>query len=259
MSEGAATGSVQATAVWVTERVDVGGHELNLLRRGTGSPTIVFENGLGGNLGPWFQTGVANGFSSVRTCAYDRVNTGASDRDPGRHTGEDSVRDLHTLLHVAAVPAPYLLVGHSFGGLLAVMYAGTHPAEVAGLVLLDPSLPTQAELFDLLPKRERAAEMADLEKNRENVDFFDTLEQAKALLPRVPDIPVLVLGATNLDDIPPPGPTEGFLAARKKALQEFTAALSRGELRYVASGHAIHSAEPKLVINEIQRVLEGVR
>lgn len=258
-SQRATAASVPAAAVWVAERVDVGGHELNLLCRGSGSPTIVFENGLGANLGTWFQTDVANGFSSVRTCAYDRVNAGTSDRDPGRHSGEDSVRDLHTLLQVAAVPAPYLLVGHSFGGLLAVMYAGTHPAEVAGLVLLDPSLPTQVELFDLLPERERAAEIADQEKNPENVDFFDTLDQAKALVPRVPDIPVLVLAATNLGDIPPPWPTEGFLPARKKALQEFTAALPQGELRYVASGHAIHSAEPKLVISEIQRALENVR
>jgi len=55
------------------------------------------------------------------------VNVGRSDRVRGRHTGADSVNDLHTLLDVAAVPGPYLLVGFSFGGLLAIMYGATYP------------------------------------------------------------------------------------------------------------------------------------
>ncbi|MEV6494423.1 alpha/beta hydrolase [Actinoplanes sp. NPDC051633] len=253
------TASAPATTGWVATRVNIGGHKLNLNCKGTGSPTIVFENGLGGNLGTWFQTGIAYAFPSVRTCAYDRVNTGTSDRVATRHTGKDGVRDLHTLLDVAAAPAPYLLVGHSFGGLLAAMYAGTYPTEVSGLVLIDPSLPTQAELYDLIPERERATARAGDEQNPENVDFSDTLEQAKALVPKIPAIPVLVLAATNLGDLPPSWPAADILAARKKALQEFSMALPRGELRYVDSGHSIQTEQPKLVISEIQRVLDNAR
>jgi pimeloyl-ACP methyl ester carboxylesterase len=257
-SDGSAPASVQATPGWVTERVDVGGRELNLICKGTGSPTVVFENGLGDHLGKWFQA-VANGFASVRTCAYDRVNTGASDRDPARHTGEDSVRDLHTLLQVAAVPAPYLLVGHSFGGLLATMYAGTRPAQMSGLVLIDPTLPNHAELFDLIPEGQRAAAMAAEEKNAENVDFFATLEQAKALVPKIPDVPVLVLAATEIGDVSSPPSAEDFWSAKRKILQDFIAAVPRGELRYVDAGHYIHHDEPELVLSEIRRVLENVR
>ena len=77
----------------------------------------------------------------VRVCTYDRLNVGRSDRATGRHTGADSVRDLHALLDAAAVPEPYLLVGFSFGGLLAIMYAGTYPDQVMGMVSLDGSLP----------------------------------------------------------------------------------------------------------------------
>jgi pimeloyl-ACP methyl ester carboxylesterase len=255
---GASDGSVQATPGWVTDRVDVGGRELNLICKGTGSPTVVFENGLGDHVGTWFQA-IANGFPSVRTCAYDRVNIGASDRDPARHTGDDSVRDLHTLLQVAAVPAPYLLVGHSFGGLLAAMYAGTHPAQVTGLVLIDPTPPNYAELFDLIPEGQRAAAMAAENKNAENVDVFDTLAQAKALLPRIPDVPVLVLAATRIGEVSSPPSAEDFWSAKRKLLEDFTAAVPRGELRYVDAGHYIHRDEPELVVSEIRRVLENVR
>ena len=253
--EAVGTVSAQATAA----RVDVGDHALNFHCKGNGSPTIVFENGLGGNLGTWFQTGIADAFPSVRTCAYDRVNTGTSDRVPTRHTGRESVRDLHTLLGVAAVPPPYLLVGHSFGGLLAIMYAGTHPTEVRGLVLIDPSLPAQAELSDLIPEGERAAALAGEEQNPENVNFAETLVQAKALVPRIPDIPVLVLASTSPVDLPPSWPAADIMAARRKALQEFSTALPRGELRDVASGHFIQTEQPRLVISEIQRVLQNAR
>jgi pimeloyl-ACP methyl ester carboxylesterase len=191
---GADTGSADA-ASWVAKRVDVGGHELNIICKGSGSPTIVFENGMDSTLGTWFRSDVANAFPSVRTCAYDRVNVGNSDRVPARHTGKDSVQDLRTLLDGAAVPAPYLLVGHSFGGLLAAMFAGTYPTDVVGLVLLDPTPPNGGDL-DLLPERQRAAAVADLENKAEKVDFFVTLDQAKGLMPRIPNIPVLARSAT---------------------------------------------------------------
>lgn len=258
-SGGAGTPSAEASAGWITERVDVGGHKLNLRCRGTGSPAIVFENGLGGNLGTWLPF-VANAFPSVRTCVYDRVNTGASDRVPARRTGKDSVHDLHTLLDVAAVPPPYLLVGHSFGGLLSAMYAGSYPAEVAGLVLVDPTPPTGADPFHLVPERDRAAAAAEQENNAENLAFADTLKQAKALVPAIPNIPMLVLAATmGMGDLPPTWPAKEMLAARNKQLRDLTAAVPRGELRYVDTGHFIQQLQPQLVIDEIQRMSELVR
>ncbi|MGA5298282.1 alpha/beta fold hydrolase [Nucisporomicrobium flavum] len=257
-SGGPGTRSAPA-AGWAAVRVDIGRYDLNLDCRGSGSPTIVFENGLGDNLGTWFQTGVSGAFPSSRTCAYDRVNTGTSDRVPARHTGTDSVRDLHDLLRAAAVPGPYVLIGHSFGGLLAAMYAGTHPAEVAGLVLIDPTLPSQAELYDLIPEGERAAARAGDERNAENVNFADTLERATPLVARIPAVPVCVLAATRLGDLPPSWPAADILAARRKALQDFVAHFPRGRLRYVESGHYIQTEQPEIVIGEIQRMLGTVR
>jgi pimeloyl-ACP methyl ester carboxylesterase len=112
--------------------------------------------------------------SQARICTYDRVNVGRSDRVTGHHTGADSVRDLHALLDAAGVPGPYLLVGFSFGGLLAIMYAGTYPDQVTGMVSLDGSLPTDDEVDQLIPEDERARVMAEQDANQESVDFYRT-------------------------------------------------------------------------------------
>ena len=126
-TQAAATGQIDAS-------FDVGGHKLHLRcesKGSSGSPTVVYLHGLGGD-GSDVKSINTPLASQARVCTYDRVNVGRSDSDPGRHTGADSVRDLHALLDAAAVPGPYLLVGFSFGGLLAIMYAGTYPAQVMG-------------------------------------------------------------------------------------------------------------------------------
>jgi pimeloyl-ACP methyl ester carboxylesterase len=92
------------------------GHKLHLRCVGTaspGSPTIVYLHGLGGD-GSDVESINTQLASQARVCTYDRLNVGRSDSDPGRHTGADSVRDLHALLEAAGVPGPYLLVGFSF-------------------------------------------------------------------------------------------------------------------------------------------------
>jgi pimeloyl-ACP methyl ester carboxylesterase len=245
--------SAAASTVPVSGSFDVGGHKLYLSCRGTGSPTIVFESGVGNNHAGW--RSIPYSLPS-RTCVYARVNVSPSDQVTARHTGADSVQDLHTLLDVAAVPGPYLLVGHSFGGLLSVMYAGTYPADVVGLVLLDPTLPDSDEIDKLLPEAERAAWIAEVAKNPEKVDFLETLEQAKPLVPKIPDIPVLFLAATHQEG---PVQAEKIIAAVRKAQQRFVDALPQGELRRVDTGHFIHRDAPQLVIDEVQRILDQTR
>jgi pimeloyl-ACP methyl ester carboxylesterase len=100
--------TTQATATGeIDASFDVGGHKLHLRCEGTGSPgspTIVYLHGLGGD-GADIKSINTPLASQVRVCTYDRVNVGRSDRVTGRHTGADSVRDLHALLDAAAVPA----------------------------------------------------------------------------------------------------------------------------------------------------------
>ena len=180
---------------------DVGGHKLHLRCQGKGSPgspTVVYLHGLGGDGSDVtsINTPLA---SQVRVCTYDRVNVGRSDRVTGRHDGADSVRDLHALLDAAGVPRPYLLVGFSFGGLLAIMYAGTYPDQVMGLVSLDGSLPTDDEVDQLIPAAERARVMAEQDANQESVDFYRTVDEAKPLVAKVPDVRVTYLAARPVE------------------------------------------------------------
>jgi pimeloyl-ACP methyl ester carboxylesterase len=236
---------------------DVGGHKLHLRCEGTGSPgspTVVYLHGLGGD-GSDIKSINAQLASQVRVCTYDRLNVGRSDRATGRHTGADSVRDLHALLGAAGVPEPYLLVGFSFGGLLAIMYAGTYPDQVMGMVSLDGSLPTDDQVDQLIPKSEREQVMAEQERNQESVDFYRTADQAKPLVARVPDVPVTYLAARPVE-LPPNWPVErmqAFIAAKQL---QFTKAVPNGRLVEVQASHDIDLEKPELVIQEIQRILE---
>lgn len=114
------------------------GRRLNLYCVGQGSPTVVFDAGLGGNTASWdlVQPVVAQ---HTRACAYDRAGLGFSDPATRPGTSADAVDDLHRLLRAAGIKPPYILVGHSYGGLNVRLYAYDYPAEVVGMVLVDPS------------------------------------------------------------------------------------------------------------------------
>jgi pimeloyl-ACP methyl ester carboxylesterase len=108
---------------------------LHLVSKGVG-PTVVIEQGAGGPSLAWLplQEQIAE-FAQV--CLYDRAGYQWSDPLPAPRSLEDRVRDLHTLLHAAHLPEPYILVGHSYGGFLIRLFATQYPASVAGLVLVD--------------------------------------------------------------------------------------------------------------------------
>lgn len=116
--------------------VDVGGHHLRLDCAGSGSPTVVLEPGAGGTSASmgWVAPAVAH---QTRVCVYDRAGRGGSEAADDVQDGARIATDLHTLLHRAGVPGPYVLAGHSFGGLYVRIFAAHYPDEVAGLVLLD--------------------------------------------------------------------------------------------------------------------------
>jgi pimeloyl-ACP methyl ester carboxylesterase len=123
--------------------IDVGGHSLHLSCTGSGSPTVVLEPGGGemsSNLG-WITPAVAR---DTRVCVYDRAGRGWSEPADTPQDGLQIATDLHTLLQRGGVPGPYVLAGHSFGGLYVLSFAAHYPDEVAGLVLIDSTAPKPA-------------------------------------------------------------------------------------------------------------------
>jgi pimeloyl-ACP methyl ester carboxylesterase len=123
--------------------IDVGGHRLHLSCTGSGSPTVVLEPGAGemsSNLG-WIAPAVAR---DTRVCVYDRAGRGWSEPADTAQDGAQIATDLHTLLQRGNVPGPYVLAGHSFGGLYVLTFAARYPDEVAGMVLVDSTAPASA-------------------------------------------------------------------------------------------------------------------
>jgi pimeloyl-ACP methyl ester carboxylesterase len=120
--------------------MDVGGYRLHLNCTGSGSPTVILEPGQGGVSSDfaWIAPVVAR-HSTV--CVYDRPGLGWSDAADGPQDGDRIAADLHTLLDRAHVPGPYVLAGHSFGGLYVQAFAAKFPNQVAGMVLLDSTAP----------------------------------------------------------------------------------------------------------------------
>ena len=113
-----------------------GGRSLYLNCTGSGGPTVVLEAGFGGNSENW--SAVQPPLSrTTRTCSYDRAGLGNSLPMPGVHDAADEIADLQRLLTAAHVPPPYVLVGHSYGGLLARLFTHAHAREIAGVVLVD--------------------------------------------------------------------------------------------------------------------------
>jgi len=131
--------------------VDNGGSRLHLVETGAGSPTVVLEAGIASSSLSWslVQPEISK---FARVCSYDRPGLGWSDASRKPRTLEQGISELRALLNAAAMPGPYVLVGHSYGAMLVRAYAFQHPGDVAGLVLVDPvsvdawSAPTEAQL-----------------------------------------------------------------------------------------------------------------
>ncbi|OJT16889.1 hypothetical protein BO221_48245 [Archangium sp. Cb G35] len=124
--------------------VDVGGHRLHLNCTGEGHPTVVLESGAStmSSGWAWVQSEVAK---TTRVCSYDRAGTAWSEPSQGPHDAAHVAAQLHTLLVNAGESGPFVLVGHSLGGLFVRVYADRYPGEAAGMVLLDASHPDQLE------------------------------------------------------------------------------------------------------------------
>lgn len=126
------------------QMIDIGGYRLHIYCQGSGSPTVVMESGLTDPSLIWafVQPKIAD---ATRVCVYDRAGLGWSDASPNPRTAETMVAELHALLTNASILGPYVLVGHSTGGMLVRLYANNYPDEVVGMVLVDAQHEDQFE------------------------------------------------------------------------------------------------------------------
>ncbi len=124
------------------EMVEVGGYSLHIHCVGQGSPSVVLDAGSGEMSAQWVwvQQEVSG---TTRVCAYDRAGMGWSEMGPEPRDAKQISSELHTLLEGADIEGPYVMVGHSFGGLYMQTYAARYPEEVAGVTLVESSHPDQ--------------------------------------------------------------------------------------------------------------------
>lgn len=241
-------------------RFDVGGHRLYLECAGTGSPTVVYLHGA------VFDRGIdphVNGLhvsehlqDDYRVCVYDRRNVGHSDTVDAVQRPVDAVRDLENLLDAADVEPPYVLLGASFGGLLADLYANLHPDDVVGMVLLDAAFPDDLALDPLLPRRDRyrTAHRDDMNNSLERISHYAAHRAAYRFAGREPDIPVTYL-ASSLEPRNTLGDRE-YDGLVQHALAAYVDRFSPGKMVWVASPHFMEPAVPEQIARAVRDVID---
>jgi pimeloyl-ACP methyl ester carboxylesterase len=228
-------------------RVTVEGHAMRMLVTGSGTSTVVFENGLGPPLEMWgkVQPHVSR---FARTVAYDRAGVGLSDVGPLPRTGRQVARELRHALRAAGVPPPYVLVGASFGGLHIRVFAGAYPEDVSGMVLVDPT---------------HDAEGLERAVHPELAVVRETVEQARTS-PIPPHVALVLIDAISQRDVP--FATSAIRRLRARLRPEIDAE-SRAYKKWLdtipgarlivtdQSGHNVPIEQPGLVIDTIREVV----
>jgi pimeloyl-ACP methyl ester carboxylesterase len=172
-----------------------GGRELYVNCVGSGRPTLVLEAGFPGDSTTWRDVQPQLG-QTTRTCAYDRAGLGNSPPMPGVHDARDETADLQRVLRAADIGPPYVLVGHSYGGMLARLFAAEHPEETAGVVLLDArgNDATRRQLAIWPRSQSPAARRAVFESVQHGVDLAAS-ESLASHVRSLGDTPLLVVTA----------------------------------------------------------------
>lgn len=240
--------------------VDVNGHQLNIRCSGDGTPAVVLISGLATDNHDWVEVEKqVSEFTQI--CSYDRFGLGESDHRDGTPTSQTATDDLHALISASGISGQVLLVGHSYGGLIAQLYAAKHPDDTFGVVLVDS---LHEENLDragvILGEPTMTTFMRALTANPEGVDIPASLDQVQGL--DLGDTPVTVLtaGDHDLPDIIDPGVGRQLISAWLYSQRELSK-LSTTGVQFIAegSGHCIQCDRPNVVVDAIREMADGVR
>jgi pimeloyl-ACP methyl ester carboxylesterase len=267
--------------------VEVGGHQVYLECHGSGSPTVILQSGYPNagdiwNVAESHPPPVAEGLAvSTRVCLYDRPGSllqtddsgqpvselvpGRSQMVPVPRTGAQVVGELHDLLASAGVSGPYVLVGHSLGGLFNLLYARTHPDQVVGMVMVDATLPALPELmtaeeWDTVLGNPILEPQSPIEGYAmESYDVRAMIEEINAA-PVLPRIPTVLLVADKTQPGVPKELTEIFDRVTDEARARFAASIPGSRLTRVPNTtHYIQLQRPDVVIETTASVIAQVR
>ncbi len=248
--------------VYSDRLVDVGGYRLAYDVEGTGSPTVIFDSGCGGHSEEWrdVKSQVAR-FTRVFT--WDRAGCGASERGPIPRTSGQVVTELRTLLRRAGIQPPFVMVGHSFGGMNVRLFASRFLEEVAGLILIDSAHEQSGSQF---PPEFWDHEQAQLMQLRgtaldEALAIHESSRQLDFARRPLGNIPLVVLAAgSKFQDLPPSLSREEMNAIWRDMQKDLATLSTCGTFRIVESaGHQLHREHPGLVVQTIQDVVAVCR
>jgi len=243
---------------------------------GQGSPTVVIDAGWCDDSSSVLS--VVRGLRDhAQVCAYDRAGLGHSDSQTGLRTSEQMAEQLHTLLTSANVPGPYLVVGHSLGGMNMLVFADRYPNEVVGVVLIDSPHPDQVKQWSALlptPAPNEPVYLSDFRKGLvspspddpnypEPMDWDATLAQVRAVK-SLGNIPLAVLVSTDPTKRPYgyiPDDLKARLEKGRLDLQKEYLKLSTDSSLVLAehSGHYIQVDEPQVVFDAILKLVDKAR
>lgn len=238
--------------------------KFNTLVKGTGSPTIIFESGLGTPLNNWdsIQTRISNNY---KTISYDRKGIGQSPATDNPRTIENLVNDLDILISQNKIDGPIVLVGHSLGGHIVRKYQESFPSKVAGLFLIDP---TNEYVYDEIFKQ-MSPESADSMKtawdnsyNKQPIGVYNewkevyNIDKIMRKNPLPTGIPITILVSYQGNKFN----TKKNIQIRKKLSSDWKRDKPNVKiLNTTNSGHYIHFGEPEWVITELEAYLEKLK
>jgi pimeloyl-ACP methyl ester carboxylesterase len=249
--------------------VEADGHQVYFNCAGSGSPTVVFLNGWGAEASDWSEVFDAVS-KKTRACEYDRYGTGltaqyGSTMPRRARDARDQARELEQLLHNADIRKPYVIVGHSWGGALARLYAGTHE-DVKAVVFVDAAAPGQdTALAAALPPKtpDESAVLTQLRdptlnkplQSPEYLAWHKSLQEV-GTVEDLADLPLVVLTAADTF-----ADATKLLYPTWSRLQKRTAALSSRAVHVLAttSGHFVQVDNPRLTEAAVGAAVDAVR